>query len=664
MATIPMGNFGNTVAQPQRATSASPDAFGAAQGAALAQVGQDVQQMAIKQMAEQTRQQQAQLDASERSKAIVSDVRVQNELADKASNVADRYKRGELDKIGAMAEWDALSEESISAGVQGVAQDHAGVLQAQFQKYKFNGRNAIEKAITDHDASGVGADLLALGESAERMAMQDRPTAVAKYTAALQALGPAAGLSPEEIQRRVGSFKERTAYNAAAAVVKSAGDNPAAIRGAINALDSGQFMDADPGKLVALRGGLEQRAALAEERAARKEEAHLRKAEAAFKTAQELTDSGLPLSVDEITRLSADTQGTPYAQGLVSLQERAKEVGGFAAQPLANQRAAVQALDQQMAATGASESLMKRRDALQKVQAKTEQAINEDALRAAEQRGLIKLQPVDISSIQGLASTIGARLQSAQVAQVWAGRPVSPLTADEAQRTASMLASLPVQQRATALASIGQALGAQASAGLAGQIDKQDKGLALSLQYGASKTTEGRHTSELILRGQQAIKDKTIKPETVAESGWRAKIAQELGDSYPSPRMADDVREAAYLITAGLAAEGSVDVGRAVRLAAGGRIVEFNGRKIPIPAGMEEGDFSDRINNLAPSAFFDQAQDGKVMAGGQSVPLDAFVKTLPDSQLIYAGPGRYNVLAGSRIVTNTAGKPIIIKARP
>ena len=46
------------------------------------------------------------------------------------------------------------------------------------------------------------------------------------------------------------------------------------------------------------------------------------------------------------------------------------------------------------------------------------------------------------------------------------------------------------------------------------------------------------------------------------------------------------------------------------------------------------------------------------------MPLDAFVKTLPDSQLIYAGPGRYNVLAGSRIVTNTAGKPIIIKARP
>ena len=134
--------------------------------------------------------------------------------------------------------------------------------------------------------------------------------------------------------------------------------------------------------------------------------------------------------------------------------------------------------------------------------------------------------------------------------------------------------------------------------------------------------------------------------------------------AYPNQQQAEAVKQAAYLITAGMASEGSPDVARAVRLAAGGDIVEVNGRKIPVKPGVDQNAVINRLRTITPDDFKAQAPDNKVRVGGAEVPLDSFVANLKDAQLVSAGGGRYNVLAGGRLVTNTAGQRVSLEVSP
>lgn len=668
MATIPMGNFGQSVAQPQRATRAVANT-GAAE--ALGQVAQTVQGIALDQMAAQTRLDQEARDIEAQTNAG----RVRVKTINDASDLSDEISRGILDgtisKDKATEEWSARFKELTNGRLDGMDPRYAGPLQVAFEDLQARGLNGVRDTLTKRGQQDTQANLLTLGEEYQRMAAKDRPRAVLEYTAQLEAMGPKAGWGPQEIALKKQQFREGTAYTQATALVGSARDLNG-VRKAREALSGDSFADLDPQRRAQIEATLEgrettylQRQDLAEQRAQRQAEARLSRAEAAFKAGQSLIDAGIPLAPEEYDRLAATTSGTPFAGALQQLQTRAREVGGFAAQPIKVQQAALDQVNAQIAQQGASESLVKRRDSLQRVLEGSRRDFGEDPLRAGLQRGVITdLQPVDLRSVDGAVKSLQGRMQAASVVQSWAGRPTSPLTTDEAQQLGTMLQSLPVQQRATALATIGTQLGPQASAGLAAQIDKQDKALSLALQYGSSKTTAGRYTSELILKGQSAINNKVVKVEAVAVSGWRGQIAKMVDGAYANERQAADVREAAYLITAGMAAEGDFDPARAVRLAAGGDIIEHNGKNIPIPAGVTQRDLENRLSSLKPQDFASQTPGGVVRIGGQEATVDAFVKAIPDAQLISIGKGRYAVQSGGRIVTNAQGRSITITAKP
>lgn len=668
MPTIPMGNFGQSVAQPQRAARVVADT---GLSDAIGQVAKTVQGISLDQIAAQTR-----LDQQAREiEAQTNAGRVRVKTINDAADLNDEINRGILDgtipKEKAAEEWSARFKELTNGRLDGMDPRYAGPLQVAFEDLQARGLNGVRDTLTKRDQQDTQANLLTLGEEYQRMAVKDRPRAVLEYTAQLDAMGPRAGWTPDQIALKKQQFREGTAYTQATALVGSARDLNG-VRKAREALAGEGFADLDPQRRAQIEATLEgrettylQRQEIAAQRAQRQAEARLSRAEAAFKVGQSLIDAGIPLAPEEYDRLAATTSGTPFAGALQQLQARAREVGGFAAQPIKVQQAALDQVNAQIAQQGASEALVKRRDSLQRVLEGSKNDIKEDPLRAGLQRGVItELPAIDTRSVEGFSRSVAARLQQAQVVQAWSGQPVSPLTSEEAQQIGQTLAALPVQQRATALATIGTQLGPQASAGLAAQMDKQDKALALALQYGTSKTTQGRFTSELILKGQAAIKDKVVKVDSAAESGWRGKIAQQVDGAYANERQASDVREAAYLITAGMAAEGSVDPARAVRLAAGGDIVEHNGRKIPLPAGVTQGDLEDRLRSLKPQDFTAQTPGGVVRVGGQETTVDAFVQSLPDAQLISVGRGRYAVQAGGRVVTNAQGRPITITAKP
>lgn len=666
---IPVGNFGNVGIQPQQAVLQRADTQ---VGESLQKLGGTVEGIAQDQMAAQTRLDLQRKETEERTAAARVRMTTVNDHEDLLENVSRGVVDGTIPKDKAVETYNQRSSELLKDRTTGLAPDLGGMLSIEFEGMGRKGLNRITDAVSKRDQQDTGANLMALGEEYQRLATRDRPKAVAEYFAQIDALGPKAGMTPEQIQKTKQGFREQTDYTNAFALVRGSSGNMDQIKAAKKALADGRFADMDPQKSAQLTAQLDgyettllQRQEIAAQRAARQEEARLNKARAAFEVGQKLIESGVPLAPEQYDQLAQTTSGTPYAQGLRSLQQDALVVGGAGAQPISVQRAQLDALNTQIAQGGITEGLAKRRDLLQKVVDGSMSGIKEDPLRAGLQRGVItEIPPLDMTNMQSVGKSIGARLQAAQVVQSWAGQPVSPLTSDESQQLAKMIGMMPVEQRSSALATLGTTLGPQASAGLAKQLDPKDKALALALQYGSTRTTADRYTSEIILKGDQALKDKSLKVDTDRETGWRTTITKEVGDAYPNQNQRNDVIEAAYLINAGMAAEGKPNPKQAVRLAARGGIVDFNGRRVPVGPGLDEGDIETRLRTVTPQEFAGQVSDGLVKVGASTVPLETFIKTLPSANLAYVREGVYHVLVGNRLVTNSENKRLIVKVGP
>ena len=671
MATIPLGNFGQTVVQPGRGQRVFSESAGEITGRATAELGQTMQQIGLQEMQQQTRMGVEAYEREAQTTAARVRITKQNDLDEAADTLAAEIKAGRVAKDKADEEWNTRRASVLDGAFDGLDERYRGKVQAELEGIgQIKGRT-VRDAVALRDQDDTRANILTLGEEYQRKAMKDRPGAVAEFEKLIDAMGPAAGFEPDDIAKQKQAFREGTAYTEAFTLVRGSSRDLGAVRKAREALSGDGFADVDPQRRAALEAQLDgyetnilQRQAITEQRAAARQQAAMNRAQAAFTAAQARTDAGIPDSPEQVTLTTQALAGTPFLETYRALQTQAREVGGFGSQSLADMQKAIDQVNAQIATNGASESLIKRRDSLQRVLESSRRDYGDDALRAGLQRGVIDaLPPIDISSVDAATRTIGQRLQAAQVVRTRTGRPVSPLTNDEAETLANTINTLPVQQRATALGTLGRSIGPQAAAGLAAQIDKKDKALALALQFGTSATTEGRTTAEIILRGQQAMKDKTVKPDTIAVDGWKAQIAKEMDGAYSNQKQADDVKEAAFLIMSGLQAEGTGNVRQAVGLAARGRIVEHNGKRIPLPAGVDEDAFDTRLRSLTPQNFASQVPGGEVRVGGQAVPLETFVQSLPDAQLINSGYGRYNVLQGGRVVTNAQGMPITITAK-
>lgn len=663
-----MGNFGQSVAQPQRAARVVADT---GLSDAIGQVAKTVQGISLDQIAAQTRLDQQAREVEAQTNAGRVRVKTINDAAD----LSDQINRGILDgtipKEKAAEEWSVRFKELTNGRLDGMDPRYAGPLQVAFEDLQARGLNGVRDTLTKRDQQDTQANLLTLGEEYQRMAVKDRPRAVLEYTAQLEAMGPKAGWGPEQIALKKQQFREGTAYTQAFGVAKGA-QTLGQVREAQKVLASDAFSDISPQKRMELdvfltgkENALIQKAEHAANAAARAQEARLNRARAEFESAQGRLMTGIPDNDAQLLQTVQALSGTPYMDTYKAQQNQARTLGGFASKSIPEQQREVDALYAKRSKTGGGDQINERIRLAEKALDASKAEAQEDNLRAYVRRTPGEsVDPIDLTSPQAFIAGIQKRLSLANRASLWSGKPSSVLMSDEAPAVAEMLNALPVQQRATALATIGTQLGPQASAGLAAQMDKQDKALALALQYGTSKTTQGRYTSELILKGQAAIKDKAVKVDAAAESGWRGKIAKMVDGAYANERQAADVREAAYLITAGMASEGSVEPARAVRLAAGGDIIEHNGKNIPIPAGVTQGDLEDRLRSLKPQDFASQTPGGVVRIGGQEATVDAFVKALPDAQLISIGRGRYAVQAGGRVVTNAQGRPITITAKP
>ena len=274
---------------------------------------------------------------------------------------------------------------------------------------------------------------------------------------------------------------------------------------------------------------------------------------------------------------------------------------------------------------------------------------------------------------------LAARAQTAGAVEQAAGRRVSLLTPDEAQKTLTAIDALPIDTKAQALNQLGQAFGnAGRIADLAAQWKEKSPAMALALKAGAADvggkpllTTSGAPLSTFILTGAQALKDKTVKIDEVAGTGMRATIANAIGDALP-PEQADDAKEAAYFIAAGSAARGgrtqpsSTDVQNAISGATGGISTtggqQLNGKPniVAMPYGWRDEDFQSAVKQVTAANIENPGVDS-VLANGHEIPIADFVKQFASYRLVRVGiRGTYAVSTGSKFVTDKTGTPVTV----
>ncbi|WP_367126123.1 hypothetical protein [Ralstonia sp. CP] len=403
------------------------------------------------------------------------------------------------------------------------------------------------------------------------------------------------------------------------------------------------------------------------DKAAREQLARENAATAAYNSAFDLMSKGRYFSPSYIAELATAAAGTQMEKPVQELLKAQKDIAGFASMSLPQQAAV---LERGNAAgsdpgTGVNPTEQKVQEQYKHIFEESQRAYKENPWAAAQERGVIQDAPVmNVSTVQDAQQLMKNRMGQIGVIEVAAGNKVSPLQPAEAEQIGKLVRALPPDQQGAALASFGATVqDPDRLAALAKQFGDKDNILGVAMSYANAKTTLGRYTSELILRGERAIKDNAITIDTHKETGWKGEIAKTIGDAIPDQNLDRAAKQAAYLILAGMESGGdSADVKRAVGMAIGNIMDQRDGSKVPLPYGMKEGTFKDRIKAISGADLAAQGAGENVFVGKQAVPTATFIKQLPDASLMHAGQGRYAVKAGSGLVTlSPGGRPLIIR---
>lgn len=530
---------------------------------------------------------------------------------------------------------------------------------------------AIGRAVDKRNEDDTRAGLLSYLETIEREAV-NKPGALGAGLAAIEALGPYAGLSAVEREKLGQAVKERVTLNRALAAFNDAKQSPAALNQLEQRLGGDEFKDLDPARVTALRDQIEtrriqlaQKAEIAAARAAREAEAKLRVGAAAADGLSKFLDRGGVPDDAYVATVQAQVAGTPYQALIGPMLKRAASTGGFAAQPLSVMDATLNAMRNQ-ANAGSNPAQQEQIAQLQKIRDAAHQDYKADPLTAARDRGVLpELTPLNVMDLTGLPKQIAERRQQAMRVEAVTGQPVSPLTLAEATALGDQIKQMPAEQRGAAIGVVMRALGPSDQArALAAQVAGKDQtlGTAMMLAASGNRTSAGRTVADIYLKGADVLATKANKGESEKEMRSRQTIqgnmAQAIGSAYFMPAERDMRIDAAIKIQAALWAEGDDDDERAVRLATGGIVTNKGGYQTVKPWGWSDSDFRDWLTATSKALAADA---GPFLAGGAQLTGEQVGRALPNSRLAAVGEGQYVIVgAGGQIVRRANGEPLLL----
>lgn len=652
-------------------------AFGGGIGESMQRAGQQMQQADEQERREQMmeqRQAMAVREAEQRSKALARLKMGQDDLLQAADEVGQGIASGQIAKEGAAQAWRDRVNEVTTATLADTPEDHRQAVQLDMAARANRLDRAVGQAVLKRGQADTRANIGQILESAGRQYMADPQGAESLALTTLRDLGPVAGMAPDEIAKTGQRWQETTRAAKGYSLITEARRDNKSLDVAISRINSDEFAALDPQRKAEILNQAEgfrvsniQRSEAAARAAQARHEHMLRTAEAAYTAATGIVQTGKMLSPEYIQQLTTATAGTPFAQALPELLRQAPERSAFGMQSLQDMDRAILDERGRLNTGGTNPAAERRIQQLESIRDQARKDYEADPLPAAQERGLLgQITPLDTSNVQALVSGLSGRLDQAALVSQQTGRTESPLLKTEAEQLGRSLSVLPVTERAAAVATLAGALGPKMAAAMGRQMSPKDDALGLALAMAGEKTTQGRYTAELVLRGQQAKKDGTStkgskQPEMVA-SKWGAAVAEYIGDSMPQG-VGDQVRNAAVLIAHGIASEqggelSGKDLDRAARLAVGGDVIEYNGRKVPLPAGIDEDALTKRMRNVTAADT-----GGDVLAGGRRMTAAEFSAVARDAPLMAVGKGQYAPLVQGRPVLRADGTPLVIGVR-
>ncbi len=668
MARIPAGEeFGQQAARPQRAPEVVPGANGEAIGQALTGFGQDLQRIDQQQLRERKQLQ----EAADRANADTIMQRAMSSLDEASDAMGVGIKGGQIAKDQAAQQWQQQSTDLISGVMGNVPEALRGQVQARLDSRASHLGRGVGRAVMERNQSDVRAGVDNNFETADRLYQKDPAAAMELVRRTIEEQGPYTGLDAQQLGRMRQNWLERAQGNRAATMVQEARNNNASLDQVSKALAGEDFSSVTPERRLQLTTQIEgfktsniQRAEAARARAEAQQRAQLDRAQAAYSAAQGLVMTGKALSHEYVTQLSQTVAGTPFAKAVPELIRQAPEMSALGMQPLAVQQQILQQTRAKLNQTGTSPEIEKQMSRMEAVVKGSEKDYGEDPLLASLERGVLQsIAPLDTSSIATMLQGLAQRSEQARVASGQVGHPVSPLLKSEVEQAAKLIQALPVDQKSSALAQLASTVGPAMASALGRQMAPKDNALGIALGMAGDKTTYGRYASELVLRGAQALKDKAVKEDNAAITGIRARIASEYGNAVSGPAR-ETLIDAALMIYYGKQAEGggAISIPGAVALASGG-VAERNGRKFVLPYGVPANEFEKKLQQLTPASVAGQLPDGNVYVGETPVPAAEFLQKIPKATLVSNGSNRYNVQAGSSLVTNSRGQPVFLEVK-
>lgn len=541
-----------------------------------------------------------------------------------------------------------------------------------------------KRALVDSAVAGIETD---------RRGLMANPSAftdtLAKRLAAIQTLdiapaekeklldGARRGLSRDAamalVDQNAAGFLERAGMRAARGKRGGSRDKDAAEAVASDPLLSSMHPDdlrqvVDRASLIvaqqeaAAQAEAERRARLAEIEAARKQRA----ADQALSILAERARFGIATDPSD-RELFAAIEGMPHAAEYRRLAALIPKQQALAMLPIAKQREQIDQLlayrQQQGTNTGIEEELKRR----QEIVTAAEKAYREDPLGATQRYGLQTVAPIDTTSLQGFLETVMQRVPQADVARQVTGTDESPLRPSEVPDVQAMFSTLAPAEQGKFIAEMAARVPPGQMQSLARQIGERDRPLSLAFAAGASSTDQGRAVAELIMAGAAKLKDAQVRPGgrgDLIKQQERTVMVQYLGEGPQAAITGEtrkDILEAAELVNASFT---SSDPERAVRLVLGGHVIDYRGRRLPVPMGMDQDDIEAKLMQYPRAKIDAQASDGWVMLPGRRpMGVPEFLAELPNAQLEPVGQFRYAVRAGGSLVMNAERRPIVVDLR-
>jgi hypothetical protein len=164
-----------------------------------------------------------------------------------------------------------------------------------------------------------------------------------------------------------------------------------------------------------------------------------------------------------LEQLVKDAAGTEHESEVLLAAALAGQANRFALADPRSQEAAINALENDMRGRAVDPAEISLLTTMQKIHRNARQALEDDALSYGQQQGLIPaLDPLDLSSAEGLAESLATRAGEADKLQAHYGRPVPAMTRQEAALLTDALASGTAGERLSLLQAVTQGLGARA----------------------------------------------------------------------------------------------------------------------------------------------------------------------------------------------------------